>query len=64
MEDSCISGQRLVQVSLRELLALVVFVSGGARWGLLGLLGLSLAPQSSSHSLLCSLSTASILQRA
>lgn len=47
----------------------VVFFSGGTGdglfggRGLLGLLGLSLVPQSSSQSLLCFFSTASILQR-
>lgn len=50
-------------LALRELLDLAFFVSGGAGDGLLGLLGLSLAPQSSSHSLLCFFSPASILQR-
>lgn len=72
IEESCISGRRVLQVSLRELLVFevgVVFFSGGTGdglfggRGLLGLLGLSLVPQSSSHSLLCFFSTASILQR-
>ncbi len=61
--------QRLFQMFLRELLAFgLLFFPGGAGdglfgvRGLLGLFGLFLVPQSSSHSLFCFLSTASILQ--
>lgn len=60
-------GPKKIPAGLRELLAFGLwepFFSGGTGDGLLGERGLldwALAPQSSSHSLLCFLSIASIL---